>query len=138
MNAPQLMSIGTVADRTGLSLRTLRHYDNVGLVRPSARSDGGFRLYTEADIDRLITIRRMKPLGFTLDEMRDLLAAMDTVNNPNTNDTERAAATDYIRVCHQQAEESCQTLQRQLGYAQELTTILAGLADGPSTRDGEA
>ena len=67
------MQIGQVAARTELSITTVRHYDEVGLVTPSARSTGGFRLYTEADVERLLVIRRMKPLGFTLAEMRDLL-----------------------------------------------------------------
>ncbi|AXB48351.1 MerR family transcriptional regulator [Amycolatopsis albispora] len=71
------MQIGEVAERTGLSLRTIRYYEEVGLVVPSARSQGGFRLYTEPDIDRLQLIKRMKPLGFQLEEMRDLLAILD-------------------------------------------------------------
>ena len=66
------MQIGQVAAQTQLSIRTVRHYDDVGLVTPSARSAGGFRLYTAADVDRLLVIRRMKPLGFTLAEMQDL------------------------------------------------------------------
>jgi DNA-binding transcriptional MerR regulator len=45
-----MMQIGEAAERVGLSLRTIRHWDEVGLVVPSARSNGGFRLYTEADI----------------------------------------------------------------------------------------
>ena len=65
------MQIGEVADRTGLSLRTIRHYEEAGLIAPSARSKGGSRLYTEADVSRLMVIRRMKPLGFSLEEMRD-------------------------------------------------------------------
>jgi MerR family copper efflux transcriptional regulator len=69
--------IGEVAERLGLSLRTIRHYDEEGLVTPSARTEGGFRLYGEEDIERLALIKRMKPLGFSLDEMRDLLAARD-------------------------------------------------------------
>ncbi len=72
------MHIGEVAARTELSLRTLRHYDDIGLLRPSGRSEGGFRIYTEADVDQILVIRRMKPLGFTLEEMsaamRDLAA----------------------------------------------------------------
>lgn len=71
------MQIGEVAERTGLSLRTIRYYEEVGLVVPSARSQGGFRLYAEPDVDRLQLIKRMKPLGFQLDEMRDLLAILD-------------------------------------------------------------
>ena len=59
------MQIGQVAATTELSIATVRHYDEVGLVTPSARSAGGFRLYTEADVERLLVIRRMKPLGFT-------------------------------------------------------------------------
>ncbi len=47
------LRIGEVADRVGLSLRTIRHYDEIGLVVPSDRSAGGFRLYTEADVVRL-------------------------------------------------------------------------------------
>lgn len=71
------MHIGELAERTGLSLRTLRHYDEIGLVKASGRTDGGFRVYTETDYDRLMLIRRMKPLGFTLEEMADLLAVVD-------------------------------------------------------------
>jgi MerR family copper efflux transcriptional regulator len=74
---PQTMHIGEVAERTGLSLRTIRHYDEVGLLRPSARSEGGFRLYSVLDLERLLLIRRMKPLGFSLDEMIQLLAVVD-------------------------------------------------------------
>ncbi|MFE6489944.1 MerR family transcriptional regulator, partial [Streptomyces sp. NPDC057757] len=48
------MQIGEVATRTELSLRTIRHYEETGLVMPSARSQGGFRLYTEADVARLM------------------------------------------------------------------------------------
>ena len=47
-----LLQIGQVAEATGLSLKTIRHYDEVGLVTPSERSPGGFRLYTTADVDR--------------------------------------------------------------------------------------
>jgi DNA-binding transcriptional MerR regulator len=57
------------------------HSKETGLVGPSARSQGGFRLYTEVDVRRLMVIRRMKPLGFTLDEMRDLLEATDRLDS---------------------------------------------------------
>lgn len=61
------LRIGEIAARTELSPRTIRHDEETGLVAPSARSEGGFRLYTETDVARLTVIRRMKPLGFTLD-----------------------------------------------------------------------
>lgn len=72
-----MMHIGEMAEQTGLSLRTIRHYDEVGLLKPSGRTEGGFRLYTAENLDRLLLIRRMKPLGYTLDEMAELLAALD-------------------------------------------------------------
>ena len=73
------MQIGEAAKRIGLSIRTIRHYEDAGLVVPSARSEGGFRLYTDPDLDRLRVVKRMKPLGFTLEEMRDLLRLLDAL-----------------------------------------------------------
>jgi DNA-binding transcriptional MerR regulator len=72
-----MLQIGEVADRIGLSLRTIRYYEEVGLAVPSARSEGGFRLYTEDDVERLRVIMQMKPLGFSLEEMRELLQVLD-------------------------------------------------------------
>jgi DNA-binding transcriptional MerR regulator len=71
------MQIGEVAERTGLSLRTIRYYGEMGLVPPSARSAGGFRLYTDNDVARFRIIMRMKPLDFSLDEMKDVLDVFD-------------------------------------------------------------
>uniref|UniRef100_UPI00047E1077 MerR family transcriptional regulator n=1 Tax=Arthrobacter sp. H14 TaxID=1312959 RepID=UPI00047E1077 len=70
------MHIGELAERTGLSLRTIRHYDDVGLL-PASRTEGGFRVYSAADLERLMVIRRMKPLGFSLEEMGRLLDVID-------------------------------------------------------------
>lgn len=81
MDEQRTMRIGEVADRTSLSFRTLRHYDDIGLVSPSARTDGGFRLYTDRDVARLMVIRRMKPLGYTLDEMSELLGVVDALRD---------------------------------------------------------
>lgn len=78
-NTTGKMHIGAVAEQTELSLRTLRHYDEVGLLRPSGRTTGGFRLYTEQDVERLFLIRRMKPLGFTLDQMGELLRLTESL-----------------------------------------------------------
>lgn len=73
------MRIGEVAELTSLSLRTLRHYEDVGLVEPSGRTDGGFRLYTQRDVSRLMIVRRMKPLGYSLEEMSALLGVVDAL-----------------------------------------------------------
>lgn len=114
------MHIGVVAERTGLSLRTLRHYDEVGLLRPSARSEGGFRLYTGADVERLLVIRRMKPLGFTLEEMADLLDAVVALRDGRDDPTARERLADYLT----SAEERRDTLARTLDMADEFIALL--------------
>jgi len=119
------MQIGVVAERTELSIRTLRHYEEVGLVIPSARTSGGFRLYTEHDVVRLRTIRRMKPLGFTLEEMRQLLSSLETLADPEADPAAQRAAADFVAGCHTRAEESCAALEKQLAYAEEFKDQLA-------------
>ncbi|TDD57237.1 MerR family transcriptional regulator [Nonomuraea terrae] len=125
------MHIGEVAARTELSLRTIRHYDEVGLVRPSARSQGGFRLYTEADVARLMVIRRMKPLGFTLDEMGELLAVTDRLDDTATalGTAEREQLLARLRRFEQAARERCEALRTQLSRAEEFAADLQRRAD---------
>ncbi|MEV4472096.1 MULTISPECIES: MerR family transcriptional regulator [Nonomuraea] len=130
------MHIGEVAARTELSLRTIRHYDEVGLVRPSARSQGGFRLYTEADVARLMVIRRMKPLGFTLEEMGELLSITDrldettpTASQPAERQVlspaERAHLAARLARFEEAARDRCAALRTQLARAEEFATDLA-------------
>lgn len=118
------MQIGQVATRTELSLKTIRHYDELGLVTPSARSVGGFRLYTEGDVQRLLVIRRMKPLGFSLDEMRELLDALDILASDDAVDAEAATARHVLAGFYERAEDSCARLRTQLAYAEEFTSVL--------------
>lgn len=119
------MQIGEVAARTELSLRTIRHYEETGLVSPSARSQGGFRLYTETDVQRLMVIRRMKPLGFTLDQMRDLLDATDRLDSDDALDTgERETLLERVRTYQQAAAEQVEKLRIQLERAEDFATTL--------------
>ncbi|MGX1128025.1 DNA-binding transcriptional MerR regulator [Streptomyces glaucescens] len=120
------MQIGEVATRTELSLRTIRHYEETGLVVPSARSQGGFRLYTEADVARLMVIRRMKPLGFTLDQMRDLLEATDRLDAGTGLDAdEREALLERVRTYQQAATEQVEKLRVQLARAEDFAATLS-------------
>lgn len=74
------MQIGEVAERTGLTQRTLRYYESIGLLAPATRMEGGFRLYTEEDIRRLEQIVQLKRLlGFTLAEIRQIVDADETL-----------------------------------------------------------
>ncbi|WP_207454913.1 MerR family transcriptional regulator [Herbiconiux sp. SYSU D00978] len=115
-----LMHIGELAERTELSLRSIRHYDEVGLLKPAGRTEGGFRLYTEDDFDRLMLIRRMKPLGFSLEEMADLLRVIDT-------GADAAAIEHFI----DQTVERRAKLQRQLEMADEFLALLRSRLDEP-------
>lgn len=117
--------IGAVTARTELSHQTLRHWDEVGLVRPSGRSEGGFRLYSENDIQRLLVIRRMKPLEFSLDEMKRLLDCLDLLAGSDSTEEERLPAAAFVIECHRRAEESIVRLRKRLAYAAELTEVLA-------------
>lgn len=86
----QVLQIGEVANRVGLSLRTIRHWDEVGLVVPSARSTGGFRLYTDADVERLQFIKTLKPLELSLDQISDLMAVIDAARDADGPDGDDA------------------------------------------------
>ncbi|WP_030901768.1 MerR family transcriptional regulator [Streptomyces sp. NRRL F-5126] len=124
------MRIGEVAARTELSLRTIRHYEETGLVTPSARSRGGFRLYTEADVARLMVVRRMKPLGFTLDQMRDLLQATDRLDEGVASEEERQALLDRVRAYEREAAEQVDRLRVQLSRAEDFAETLRTRLDG--------
>ncbi|WP_240607129.1 MerR family transcriptional regulator [Cryobacterium aureum] len=117
------MHIGELADKTGLSLRTIRHYDEVGLLKASARTDGGFRLYTPDDFTRLMLIRRMKPLGFTLDEMTTLLAVIDARQNGEA-DADTPETKQQLNAFIAETVARRQKLQDQLGMADEFLELL--------------
>ena len=74
MNAQPRWSVGTLAKVAGMTVRTLHHYDELGLLRPSERTPSGHRRYTEADLHRLYQIRLLRQLGMSLDEIGDVLA----------------------------------------------------------------
>ncbi len=67
------LKIGELAHRTGLTVRALRHYDDIGLLTPSARSDAGYRLYDSGDVARLYRIQALRRLDLSLADIRDLL-----------------------------------------------------------------
>jgi len=120
------MQIGEVAVRTELSLRTIRHYEEAGLVTPSARSQGGFRLYAEEDVNRFMVIRRMKPLGFTLDEMRELLEVTDRLDaDPPVEPAERAKLLQRLRNFEDIVQQRIVDLRTQLQRAEEFAATLA-------------
>jgi MerR family transcriptional regulator, copper efflux regulator len=124
MHAPGragLLQIGQVADRTGLSLRTIRFYEENGMVRPTSRTDGGFRLYSEDDVARLEVIKRMKPLGFSIDEMQELLTLLAALPLAPGD----PALVDRLRMFHEAATARVHALRDQLTVAEGFARTLA-------------
>jgi DNA-binding transcriptional MerR regulator len=77
MDEPMSLTVGAVARLAGVTVRTLHHYDAIGLLRASARSKAGYRRYADADLDRLQRILFYRELGFGLDQIRDVMADGD-------------------------------------------------------------
>ena len=119
--------IGEVAEAVGLSLRTIRHYEEVGLVPPSGRSAGGFRLYTDHDVERLRLVKHMKPLDFTLEEMRELLELQDRLAT-GAGGRDQAGLVERLELFAAAAERRCETLRDQLDAAQAMAQTLRGEA----------
>lgn len=77
------MNIGTASDRSGLPAKTIRYYEEIGLLKPD-RTDNGYRDYSSADIHKLRFLQRSRSLGFSVEECRQLLSLY--------NDQERESA----------------------------------------------
>jgi DNA-binding transcriptional MerR regulator len=81
----RLLRIGEVADRLKVSTRTLRYYEEVGLLAPADRSPGGSRRYAETDVERVVHIRELQSVfGFDLEEIRTMLQAEDRLSELRT------------------------------------------------------
>lgn len=119
-----MLQIGEVSERVGLSLRSVRFYEESGLLTPAARTEGGFRLYTESQVDRLLLIKRMKPLGFSVEQMRELLSAYDRLRDESLGKKHRQAARDEVKAFAELATERCEELRKQLGRAEEFAERL--------------
>jgi MerR family transcriptional regulator, copper efflux regulator len=122
------MQIGEVATRVGLSLRTIRHWDEVGLVVPSKRSAGGFRLYTEADIDRLVLVKTLRPLDFSLEQMRELLATMDGLEELGDDAEAGAELIGRLAVFRTAVDSRAEALRAQVQGLEMLSRELRRLA----------
>ncbi len=74
MNSTTLLKVGELARRTGLTVRTLHHFDQIGLLTPAIRTEAGHRLYNEANVERLQQITTLRALGLGLDAIRRCLS----------------------------------------------------------------
>ncbi|ADX74220.1 putative transcriptional regulator [Pseudarthrobacter phenanthrenivorans Sphe3] len=116
------MHIGELAERTGLSLRTIRHYDDVGLLPATARTEGGFRVYSQDDVERLMVIKQLKPLGFSLEEMAEILELFSVHQGAEPSAEERARLVMFLeKAVHERAK-----MARNLAQADQLIERLSG------------
>ena len=115
----ELLSIGDVAERIGLSLRSIRYYEEVGLAIPSARTKGGHRLYSEDDVDRLLLIMKMKPLDFSLEEMGAVFRVIDVLRDQATPEADREVARARLDMYGSLVEERLRWLQERLVIAHD-------------------
>ena len=87
-------TIGTLSKLTGCNIETIRYYERVGLLPDPPRTGGGHRLYSEASVKRLKFIRRSRELGFTIEEVRELLELVD--GKRYTCDDVHALTVDHL------------------------------------------
>ena len=122
------LQIGDVAERTGLSLRTIRHYEDVGLLPPAQRSPGGFRLYTHDAVERLLLVKQMKPLDFTLEEMAEIIDIRERLARPRLSIKTRAGLLTRLEHYQQLTETKLAELTRKVDnattFAAELRTLV--------------
>jgi DNA-binding transcriptional MerR regulator len=125
----QYFQIGEAAERTGLTQRTLRYYEEKGLLRAPSRMDGGFRLYSQADIDRLERIKELKDLlGFSLADIGEMIDADDVrlqVRQEWRRDAEDAEKAVRIRTAREVTLVQLRLVEEKLGRMLTLRDELA-------------
>jgi DNA-binding transcriptional MerR regulator len=117
--------IGTVARRTAMSLRTVRYYEEVGLVQPSGRSEGGFRLYTEADVQRLLLVRALRPAELANPELAELLELHERIVGADKDAVDQAESRNRLASLLDIAAERIRSKRERL-IAAELAVELLG------------
>jgi DNA-binding transcriptional MerR regulator len=124
-----LLKIGEVAEQLGLSVRTIRFYEEEGLVVPATRTSGGFRLYDENAVASLQFIKQMKPLGFSVEDMGEVLTALDALDDPATTTAGRTELVAQLDAHRDRVEEKAADLLDKAGRGRELGRHLCQVAD---------
>ena len=114
-----LMRVGEVAERLEVSPRTIKYYEEIGLVEPEERSAGGFRLYGSRELERLERIMKMKSIGYSLAAIRELLAVRDTAQEADKVMVLRTA-TDHLREREREASARILKIREDLQRAEAL------------------
>lgn len=124
------LQIGEVAERTGVTQRTLRFYEEKGLLRPPSRMDGGFRLYSEEDVKRVEMIRRLQDLlGVTLADIKEMVDAQEMLRElraqyrPEAGVEEKrrqlTKAIDVVQAQYAIVKQKCEQMEELKGQLEE-------------------
>ena len=97
------MNIGTVAQHCGIPTKTIRYYEDIGLIRPAERRDNGYRTYSPVDARELKFIQRARSLGFSVEEVRELLDLWRDKTRPSA--AVKAVATLHLDALDRKIEE---------------------------------
>jgi DNA-binding transcriptional MerR regulator len=117
--AKGLSRVGEVAERFGVSPRTIKYYEELGLVEPEERSQGGFRLYGEREVERIERILRMKGMGYSLAAIREILAVRDAAQEADKVTVLRTA-TEHLKEREREAAGRILRMREDLAQAETL------------------
>jgi len=122
------LQIGEVAERTGVTQRTLRFYEEKGLLKPPSRMDGGFRLYSEADVKRVTQIRRLQDLlGVALADIKEMVDAEEMLRelraqyDPESDVAEKRRQLDKAK---EVVEAQYSIVQQKIAHLDEMKSQL--------------
>ena len=111
-----MIAIGTLGERTGTKVQTIRYYEQIGLLPEPGRTSGGQRRYDESNLDRLAFIRHSRQLGFSLEAIRELL---DLADHPNQS------CADADSIAQRQLRQVQQRILRLRALEKELKRMVA-------------
>lgn len=110
------MNIGSIAKQANVNIQTVRYYERIGILKPTERRDSGYRVYDEDSLRRLLFIKRAQELGFTLDDVRELLGLRATAS----------ASREKVRA---KAKEKIGDIRSKIAYLKRLESNLKKLVD---------
>ena len=137
------MNIGTVAEGSGVPPKTIRYYESIGLIHPAARGPNGYRTYASVDLRTLNFIKRARSLGFSVEEVRDLLDLWR--DKTRTSVAVKSLATRHLEALDHKIEELSSVrkaladlVKRCRGDARPDCPILDDIEDGKGVRHASA
>ena len=127
-----LYTIEQVATRTGFTKRTLRYYEEVGLLLPTGRTEGNYRRYSEADVERLERIKNLRDLlGFSLADIREIMEAEDErgqIRVAYKHETDTTSKVDQLYRADELIHSQLHVIEKKLtGLEQMRTKLMANL-----------